>query len=686
MKRHLCLFLAIGLAAQSASSQDQIALQNSPAYEAVASRLRNGMPRDYEYQGAILADVLRVMASDAGLSFFGLPDGTPEAERLVTFSIKASPFIAMETLAKANGISLIYENSMWYLRPANDTELVGRVYQINYNSQELVTKTSGGAGMGISGGSGSGSGGGLGGGGGIGGGLSLQGMEETFKTEPSQLLEHIKSILDLPTNGSLATIAPTISVDTLTDLSARNLPGRPDVMVQAQRAVDSKGKPLENSNPAKVIWNSDSNTLFVVATRQQHQWIEGYLASADVPQALIAVEIKFVETSKDPSREFGIDWTQTLGNGWGVNAALPSHEADLADLANSYALPAAVLSYDEINLKLRALFEDRKTKTVSYPRMLTLNNREVAFRNVRNEPVLANSSSTSLGAGATNTSAVDYLPIGTVVNILPKKMDNGNITLNVAITISDIIGEKMIEGNPFPIASSRVYTAPIQVKSGYTVAISGLDAAHSDRNKTGVPVLGRIPILGHAFKASYRRDSKQHLMMLITPTLMQPTGPGVSKKPISRDPWADMAPSHDDADLEIEDEPPPPPAKNPRRGYSESADVTPVAPSHSVAAAPAADSGGPRVSTRRYSYARPSTGPMKPAAKPVQRPALVARPVEEEKPATQATPPAPAAFVSKIEDPIDYSAPQAGGLASTLERAPGDASASTLISSAPGPE
>ncbi len=683
MKRYFCNILAISLAAMSAQAQSQLALQNSPAYEAVAARLRGSMPRDYDYQGAILADVLRVMASDAGLSFFGLPDGTPEAERLVTFSIKASPFTAMETLAKANGISLIFENGMWYLRPANDTELVGRVYQINYNTQETVTKTNGGSGMGIAGGS-------SGGGNSSGAGLNLQGAQETFKIEPSRLLDDIKAVLDLPTNGALATIAPMISVDTMSDLSARNLPGRPDVLVQGQRPVDAKGKPVDDSNRAKVIWNSDSNTLYVVATRQQHQWIEGYLASADKPQTLIAVEIKFIETSKDPSREFGIDWSQTFGGGWGVQANIPPHAVDLTDIQNSFTLPAAILSYDEIKVKLRALFEDRNTKTTSYPRMLTLNNREVVFRSVVNQPVLANSSSTSLGAGATSTTAVDYLPIGTVVNILPKKMDDGNIMLNVAITISDIIGEKIIEGNPFPIASSRVYTAPVQVQSGFTVAISGLDSARSEDYRNGIPVLGRIPIIRHVFGSTAKRNSKNHLMMLITPILMDPTGPGVAKKPISRDPWANLPPSAPEGEMV----PPPAPQEAPRHYRTESAEVTPVPVVEPVAmttpvappiaaesripqqeAAPtpvrvAQTTTKPYASVRRHDYTTPITGMVQEPAPP--RHALVAHPI-----------PAPAT-VARIEDTtVPMSSPERKGpiIDSTLESKTEPDTSSSMVSS-----
>ena len=46
----------------------------------------------------------------------------------------------LRPLAKANGVSLIHENGIWYLRPANDRELIGRIYEINYNAQELVRK------------------------------------------------------------------------------------------------------------------------------------------------------------------------------------------------------------------------------------------------------------------------------------------------------------------------------------------------------------------------------------------------------------------------------------------------------------------------------------------------------------------------------------------------------------------
>ena len=545
----LVLTLAALLSVPRAEAQigQQMALLNSPAYEAAAAPLRNAPPRQYNFSKAVLSDVMRLMAEDAGIGFFGLPEGVNSGENLVTFTLNASPFTALETLAKANGVSLIQDNGIWYLRPANDQELIGRIYEINYNAQELVTKNNqaaggggggfgggaGGAGAGGGGGGfGGGGGGGLGGGGGGGGaGLNLQGAPDFFVTEPSRILEDIQNILDIPTTGGNATFAPTTSVDSVSQLSLGGFQGQPDLVVRPNGgASDAAGQ-------SKVIWNSDSNTLYVVASRQQHQWIEAYLASADRPQPMIAVEVKFLETSRDPSSDLGIDWNGALGqNGLEVNLSDARGPIDLNSVGG-YSLPTAVLSYSDINLKLRAIFNDRRTRTVSYPRMVTLDNREVSFRSVVNQPVLGSSASASLGAGATQTSMVEYLPIGTVINILPKRMAGNRILLNVSVTVSDIIGTEVINGNPFPIATSRVYTAPLTVQSGYTVAISGLDAARMDENESGLPILGRLPVIGYAFKNRRQDRSRQHLMMLITPVALDSGTEGLTEKPVTREPW-----------------------------------------------------------------------------------------------------------------------------------------------------
>ncbi len=532
--------------------------QLPPQFEAKAREMRNAPAQQYDFSKSNLGDVLRFLATDAHLSFISLPEETPEASKSITFSIHASPFSVLETLCKSNGLSLIPdENGNWYIRPADDRELIGRSYAIRYNAMEHVENTVGG---------------GPGGGGAGGGGtiqsasVDLQGAKETFKVLPSELINDIRAILDLPPIQEGGTGAA------------------PALVGAAGGADPSKAIAMTNSNQLsamhqpKVIWKSDSNTLYVVATRLQHLWVAGYLEAADKPQPLIAIEVKFIETSKDPTKEFGIDWSGTLGQkgtfrqfdsleykdvsvtdpvtgktstyqqptvgftnvpntdgGFRVDGnRLFTNPFDLGNIAKGIAWPnSALLTAQDLNIKLRAMLNDQETNTVSYPRMVTLNNREVVIRSVVNQPVLDGTSAISSGGGAATSSSITYLPIGTVLNILPKKMDADKVLLNVKITVSSIIGSQLISGNPYPIATSRVYNAPVVVNEGYTVAVGGLDEAKEKTTQSGVPTLSRVPILKSLFSSKSREKNHKNLMLFITPTLIDPTEGGLPAEPQS---------------------------------------------------------------------------------------------------------------------------------------------------------
>ncbi len=556
------LNLLIGLVLTSLSGTTVCAQFNqstlhmmSPENEMEASRLRSAAPQQYDFSKAMLSDVLRFLATDAGISFFSLPDDSTDGTRLITFSIKSSPFQVLETLCKANGLAIIPDNGIWYIRPADDRELIGKSYEIKNNAVELVERVNTGT---ASSSSGSGGGGGGGGGGisGAGVGMDLQGTSQTFSVKRSEVINDIRTLLGLPPeemDGGQAAAG----------MAGQGVSGTDE---NAARAMNSNE--MSSVRKPKVIWKSDSNTLYIVATRLQHLWVEGYIAAADKPQTMIAVEVKFIETSRDPSREFGIDWTGTLETGNFRQVKDTSTETDAVtglpvttinynnvpttggyrtDLANlltganlnnvgaTLGFPAtSILSAQDVNVKLRAMMRDQETNTTSYPRMVTLSNREVAIRAVVNQPVLDASSTASSGTiGATTTTKVAYLPIGTVLNILPKRMQGEKVLLNMAVTVSSIIGTQVISGNPYPVASSRVYSAPVEIDSGYTVAVGGLDEATEKEAEAGVPFLSKIPGLKWLFDYKSRSKNHKSLMLFITPTIIDGRNGGLPAEPQS---------------------------------------------------------------------------------------------------------------------------------------------------------
>ncbi|MCB1225471.1 MAG: hypothetical protein KDK99_06645 [Verrucomicrobiales bacterium] len=93
-----------------------------------SKRLRAAKPRRYDLRKAVLRDVVRLLAEDAGLSLASLSEDHPANDRLVTIAKRASPFEVLETVCRANGLMLLFDGGIWHLRPADDPELIGKVY------------------------------------------------------------------------------------------------------------------------------------------------------------------------------------------------------------------------------------------------------------------------------------------------------------------------------------------------------------------------------------------------------------------------------------------------------------------------------------------------------------------------------------------------------------------------------
>ena len=544
-KWQLPMFFLIAFFFAWSSSRSQGQLTTSPLYEKAAKSLRSAPIKEYEFDKASVRDVLRFLADDAGIDFVAMPEEGNDAAKLITFSLRKSPFSALETIAKMNGVTLVYEDEIWHMRPLSDKSLIARTYKIRFNTGEInnssgnsisgVTSNSNrtsfnGSSTGYNGSSYS-SGNNLTSSG-I-GQIGLNGMNNTFSTTADELVQAVKGIVGVRTSGINHIIAPGInSVGNFGKLE----PPQNTTTISPAQQFGRNSINEEKSNGSQVIWNSDNNSLFVVANLQQHQLVEKYLETVDKPQPLIAVEVKFFETTKDPRKQMGVDWSGTMDGGYGLSLSGLSSNVDLNKLQNTEMPMTAILSGPDVQAKVLALVKDRETTTVSYPRVLTKNNREVAIQSVVNQPVLSAQSSTTPGVGGTTTSSVSYLPIGTSINVLPKRLEDGRISLQVLITVSSIIGSEIIDGNSYPVASSRVFTAPLEVESGYTLAIGGLDEASDSREGAGLPILSKIPLLRHGFKSDNKTHSRKNMLIFITPTLLDPKSGGISENPISEIP------------------------------------------------------------------------------------------------------------------------------------------------------
>ncbi|MFA7234018.1 MAG: hypothetical protein WC076_07890 [Terrimicrobiaceae bacterium] len=540
----------------------------------VASRLRREPPKMFTFDRASLRDTLRYLADDAGIPFVGIPESDTANRRLVTFTMEASPFTALESVCRDNGIRLTYENGVWYMRTVdeererrlkeeNENKLVGIAYRLRYDPVDRVdfrmdadpSQSNGGGSQSNSGGTSITA---------TGANMPLQNSQRVFAAKAPRIINEIRVMLGLPP----ISYGPDGSVIGEVVNAGTNVQSTTSTVVQ--EVVSNTPQML---NPTyvppqmpQVIYNSDTNTLWVVATRAQHKWVADYLMAVDQPQVLIAIEVKFFETTKNPSKEFGINWKGTMhpdpltgdggikltasqitvspsgtlsvdstgsrtvntGSGDSTQAGTIPQDSSEANRATQVSIAApysAVLTSSDVQLALQAFMSDDKTSIVQYPRVLTINNREVAITSAENTPINAGVTQVATGGVAPqNIGTLGYLPVGTQINILPKSVGIDQIALTVAITISDILRFEPLNlgtgSNLYPVTSERVYNASLQVNSGYTLAVGGLETTGDTRFNNGIPLLQDIPGVGHFFRSKTRSRKKKNLIVFITPTII----------------------------------------------------------------------------------------------------------------------------------------------------------------------
>jgi beta-lactamase regulating signal transducer with metallopeptidase domain len=117
---------------------------NGPALisdaETKAKELRRAAPQQYDFVRAHLGDVLRYIATDAGIPFISLPDDQPITRKAITFSLRSSPFEVLETICRTHGLVLHLDQDVWQFRLASGNEAGSLPHEPEPSPSSLIQK------------------------------------------------------------------------------------------------------------------------------------------------------------------------------------------------------------------------------------------------------------------------------------------------------------------------------------------------------------------------------------------------------------------------------------------------------------------------------------------------------------------------------------------------------------------
>ncbi|MBH5329682.1 type IV pilus secretin PilQ [Eikenella sp. S3360] len=282
------------------------------------------------------------------------------------------------------------------------------------------------------------------------------------------------------------------------------------------------------SSRGSAVIDPSTNTLIIKDNRNVIKEFERLIEQLDVPARQVMIEARIVEANDGFSRALGVrfGYDRTIGStrfGSGLGGGSTT-TGNVFNLAPNVNLPAAsatssltivrALSSGALGLELTAMQEQNRGKIISSPRVLTQDRKEATIKSGQEIPYQEASSS-----GATSTSFKEAV-LG--LTVTPQITPDGNVIMDIKLNKDSVDENCSVLGTP--CISTKELNTRAMVEDGGTIILGGIYEENNSNAQYKVPLLGDIPVVGNLFRGTRRNETRNELLIFITPRIMGSEG------------------------------------------------------------------------------------------------------------------------------------------------------------------
>lgn len=273
--------------------------------------------------------------------------------------------------------------------------------------------------------------------------------------------------------------------------------------------ADEAAEVIKNylSSAGRLSIQKSNNTLFIEDVPDSFSRIGPLIQELDRVPLQVLIEAKILEVKLNDDLAFGVDWKKLFSKGQSSGSIQDSGFSILPEAAKGGLF--FTLATPNFQVFLDALQEKGMLNTLATPKLLALNNKpaqiviggRLGFR-------------VTTTINQVTTESVEFLDTGTQLRLTPHIDQQGNIMMEIHPEVSD---GQVTAG--LPSKTTTEVTTTLVAKDGETIFIGGLIRTRKEEIKTQVPGLGNIPLLGYLFRRTELKNSKNEIVVLITPHL-----------------------------------------------------------------------------------------------------------------------------------------------------------------------
>jgi general secretion pathway protein D len=322
--------------------------------------------------------------------------------------------------------------------------------------------------------------------------------------------------------------------------------GQPGASPQATAPVQASAGP---STGGFIQADPSTNSLIITAAEPLYRQVRGMIDQLDSRRAQLYIESLIVEVSGDNAADFGFQWqgisgrkgdSNIIGAGTSFDSVSGSNIIDLSVAAagGRTTAGAALLNLPPglnigvlknlgdglygLSAVARALQSQTNTNIVSTPNLITLDNEEAKIIVGSNVPFITGQFTNTGTATTSPFQTIERKDVGITLRIKPQIGEGGTVRMTI-FQESSSLSEKVAPGtsNAGPSTDKRSIESTVVVDDGAILVLGGLIEDKFTDNKSKVPLLGDIPVLGHLFRSESRTKTRTNLMVFLRPIVMR---------------------------------------------------------------------------------------------------------------------------------------------------------------------
>jgi len=315
--------------------------------------------------------------------------------------------------------------------------------------------------------------------------------------------------------------------------------------VQSQDLTEIANGLRQVLNLTKVQQLNSQNAIIVRDTPDKLAIARRLLKDIDKAKPEVVIQVEVLSASMDRLRDLGVlpgqtasvaftppGTTTTSGSSSssGTTTGAPLKGFSFSSGDYTVTLPGATATF---------ILTDTTSKIIQNPEIRSIDGQPAKLNIGSRVPIATGSFQAGVGVGTTSVNPLvntqfTYIDVGVNVNITPRIHPNHEVSLKVALEVSQVTSFQTIGGIQQPVIGQNKIEHDIRLREGEASILGGLFSKTDSKTVNGWPGFAQIPLMKYLFSQNRTDRSENDILIVLIPRIVRlPDWSRADLRPIS---------------------------------------------------------------------------------------------------------------------------------------------------------